>query len=121
MMNQRPATVDRGGKKATSVPSAETAVSSASDGPRGIVRWPRPLLSRRRVGVVVYVLGSLGLGFLASPARRRRRRRSVGISPLELFLAPLAFLSGVIGELVEVVLPLWSFFSGGLRRRLVVR
>jgi len=33
----------------------------------------------------------------------------------------LAFLSGVIGELVEVVLPLWSFFSGGLRRRLVVR
>jgi len=44
----------------------------------------------------------------------------VGISPLELFLAPLAFLSGVIGELVEVVLPLWSFFSGGLRRRLVV-
>jgi len=46
----RPATVDRGEKKATSVPSAETAVSSASDGPRGIVRWPRPLLSRRRVG-----------------------------------------------------------------------
>ena len=42
-----------GKKKATSVPSAETAVSSASDGPRGIVRWPRPLLSRRRVGVVV--------------------------------------------------------------------
>ena len=39
----------------------------------------------------------------------------MGISPLELFLAPLAFLSGVIGELVEVVLPSWSLCTGDAR------
>ena len=91
------------------MPPAGTAVSIASDG----------LWGHREVAETVGLSLAGLVGRSLGPARRRRRRRD-GISPLELFLAPLAFLSGVIGELVEVVLPLWSFFSGGLRRRLVV-
>jgi len=48
-----------------------------------------------------------------------RRRCCDGISSLGLFLAPVVLLSGAIGELVEVVLPLWSSCTGDLHRRLV--
>jgi hypothetical protein len=34
---------------------------------------------------------------------------------------PLVFLSGVEGELVEVVLPMWSSCTGGIGRQLVFR
>ena len=58
------------------------------------------------------------LGFLASAARRWRRRR-FGISPRGLVPVPAAFLSGATRGSVEVVLPWWSCCSREVRRRLV--
>ena len=79
-------------------------VAAGRDGGLHRLRWP---VGHREVAETVGLSLAGVVGRSLGPARRRRRRRD-GISPLELFLAPLVLLSDVIGELVEVMLAAWS-------------
>lgn len=120
LISSRSATVDRGEKG--------DFVAVGGDGSLLCLRWPEGRLEGAETVVLqpVGVVGSVGscrsrvwcpgvVGEAAAVVAQRNKSSRVLPPP------PLVFLSGVEGELVEVVLPMWSSCTGGIGRQLVFR